>query len=64
MSLVERYVNAMKRGDTDHCIEIEMAHGLFGYPPEIVSAGLAAADAGGDAYLGALDYIDNMENPA
>jgi len=50
------YAEAMVRGDTDACLRIEQAHGLYGYPPELVSAGLAAIDQGGDAHR-AIDAI-------
>lgn len=49
MSILSDYNKAMIRGDIDACIAIEQEHDLYGYPPEVVSIGLAAADRGMDA---------------
>lgn len=46
--LLKQYADAMRDGDHGRCIQIEQTHGLYGYPPEIVSAGLAAIDRGED----------------
>lgn len=48
MSELQRYVKALVAGNTNVCIDIEQKHGLYGYPPEIVSVGLKAVDAGND----------------
>lgn len=42
----KRYHDAMIAGNTNACIRIEQEFGLFGYPPEMVSVGLKAADEG------------------
>lgn len=46
--LLSIYTAAMIHGDADTCIRIEEAHGLFGYPPEMVSVALKAIDEGAD----------------
>lgn len=43
---LQRYTEAMMRGDNDAAYRIECIHGLDGYPPEIVSIGLKAYDEG------------------
>jgi hypothetical protein len=57
MSHLQSYVRAMIAGDTDRCIRIEQFHQLYGYPPELVSVGLKAADEGGNALEAVADYI-------
>lgn len=47
-TLLSIYTAAMIHGDLDTCIRIEEAHGLFGYPPEMVSVALKAIDDGMD----------------
>lgn len=51
------YMKAMIAGQVDACIRIEQRHGLFGYPPEIVSVGLAAADKGEDVHAAVDAYL-------
>lgn len=53
----KRYHDAMIAGNTDACIRIEQEFGLFGYPPEMVSAGLKAADKGQDVDAAIESYI-------
>lgn len=53
----KRYHDAMVRGDTDTCIRIEQKHGLFGYPPEIVSVALNALDNNQDPNKAIEEYI-------
>ncbi|XTQ92591.1 hypothetical protein ACQR5W_11770 [Xanthomonas sacchari] len=43
---LEAYTKAMCAGQLSTCMRIEQRHGLYGYPPEVVCAGLAAADRG------------------
>ena len=38
-------------------IRIEKTHGLYGYPPEVVSAGLQGFDRGEDPVQAAEDYM-------
>lgn len=55
------YVDAMKRGDVDACIRIEQRHDLFGYPPELVSVGLAAIAEGREP-AGAIEaHLEELE---
>ena len=44
MSELKQYAAAMRNGDHDTCIAIEERHGLYGYPPELVSTVLASID--------------------
>lgn len=44
------YAKAMVSGASNVCIYIESKHGLAGYPPEIVSAALAAGAEGRDIW--------------
>ena len=46
MSDLQRYTDAMAANHLDECIRIEQQFGLYGYTPEIVSVGLAAAEKG------------------
>ena len=62
MKVAEQYVNAMNRGDLNACIRIEKEHGLYGYPPELVSIGLAAHDEGRDPGDAIDDYTDIREH--
>lgn len=54
---VQRYVRAMIDSDLDTLIRIEQEHGLFGYPPEIVTIGLRAIADGKDAHEAIDTYI-------
>jgi len=47
-SETNRYFQAMSRNDLTTLVAIEKRHDLYGYPPNIVSIGLAAFDAGED----------------
>jgi hypothetical protein len=58
MSIGAAYIKAMIAGRDGECGRIEQAHGLYGYPPEIVSVGLAAVDEGRDASQAIDDYIN------
>lgn len=55
----KRYAEAMMANHLPTLVAIEQEHGLYGYPPEVVSVGLAAYDRGEevgqavDRYLGA-----------
>lgn len=57
----ELYFRAMQRNDLTTLVSIEQQHGLYGYPPNVVSVGLLAFDNGEDvgkavdAYLGLND---------
>lgn len=46
--MAQQYADAMREGDHARCIQIEQRQGLYGWPPEIVSVGLAAIDRGED----------------
>ena len=46
--MAQQYADAMRDGDHARCIQIEQRQGLYGWPPEIVSVGLAAIDRGED----------------
>jgi hypothetical protein len=54
---LERYNNAMKRGDIDTCIAIEETYGLFGYTPELVSVGLRAIESDIDPHEAVHEYV-------
>lgn len=57
MSDLETYILAMRAGHIDACIQIEQRHGLFGYPPEVVTVGLSAIDSGEDVYAAVDAYL-------
>ena len=57
MPSLEDYSAAMRKGDVDRCIAIEVLHGVYGYPPELVSVALAAADKGEDVDAAVEAYI-------
>ena len=48
--LSEQYAAAMRLGNHELCFAIERRHALDGYPPELVSIGLLALEAGQDPY--------------
>lgn len=48
--LSEQYAAAMVAGHSGVCFEIERKQGLDGFPPELVSVGLQALEAGQDPY--------------
>jgi hypothetical protein len=54
---------AMVAGQDRVCIAIEQEHGLFGYPPELVSVGLRAIDEGKDADEAIDAYINRPLTP-
>lgn len=47
-SELARYARAMRNGIHSTLVAIEQKHGLYGYPPELVSIGLKAIDEGLD----------------
>jgi hypothetical protein len=53
-----KYARAMIAGADKTCAAIERVHGLYGYPPELVSVGLKAFDEGRDAEQAVEDYIN------
>lgn len=59
MSVTESYNKAMMNGDIDMCITLEQDFGLYGYPPQIVSIGLAAFDAGEDVHQAVSDFFNS-----
>lgn len=63
MSHAQRYMQAMIAGRDHVCIAIEQEHGLFGYPPELVSVGLRAIDEGKDADDAIDAYINRPQSP-
>lgn len=48
MGIAQQYLDAMRDGDHARCIRIEEQNGLYGYPHELVSTGLAEIEAGRD----------------
>lgn len=58
MSALLSYMGAMIRGRVDICTSIEIKYDLFGYSPEVVSIGLAAADRGQDVHEAVKDYLN------
>lgn len=57
MTILSSYMEALASNDTQECIAIEQDHGLYGYPPEIVSVGLKAIDMGLDPDAAIDDFI-------
>lgn len=54
------YMSALIRSDPgglQECVRIEKKHHLYGYPPELVSIGLAAADKGEDPVHAVERYV-------
>lgn len=51
------YANAMRRDDLNACVSIEKRWGLFGYDPQTVSVGLAAASAGRDVDIAVAAHL-------
>ena len=60
-SLLEQYCNAMRYGSPDTCIHIEQKTGLFGYPPELVTLGLAAIRDGKDPHEAIDAYVEGEQ---
>ncbi len=60
MSFLVQYTRAMAAGHLDTCIAIERAHDLYGYPPQLVSVGLKAADEGKDPVEAVEVYIEEQ----
>ena len=58
MSLSEQYFKHMLAGNSEAAYHMERKYALDGYPPELVSAGLAAIDAGEDPLDAILDYAE------
>lgn len=52
-----KYMRAMIAGADRTCSAIERVHGLYGYPPEIVSVGLKAFDEGRDVEAAIEAYL-------
>lgn len=61
MSVLRAYVKAMRGGHDFVCSAIEREHGLYGYPPEMVSVALNAIDDGLDPDEAITDYIDGKD---
>lgn len=57
----ETYFKAMASGNHATCIRIEERHGLYGYPPEIVSVGLNAVAEGKDAHEAIEAYMQESQ---
>ena len=49
-TLSEKYAQAMRAGNCGICYDIERRAALDGFPPELVSVGLLALEAGEDPY--------------
>ena len=58
MSILNQYSEAMMANDLDILIRIEKDNDVFGYPPEIVSIGLAAIDKGECHYEAIDNYLE------
>lgn len=58
MKLSEQYARAMRAGNNDLCFSIERSQGLDGFPPELVSVGLLALEAGRDPYAAIGERFD------
>lgn len=56
-NLLELYCDAMRHGATEICIQIEQETELFGYPPELVTLGLAALRDGKDPHEAIETYV-------
>ena len=57
MNAASAYIKAMIAGRDIECGRIEQEHGLYGYPPEIVSIGLNAVDEGRDPHAAIDAYV-------
>jgi hypothetical protein len=57
----QRYVHAMINSDHDTLVRIEQKHGLFGYPPEVVTIGLRAIADGKDGHAAIDAHIDGEQ---
>lgn len=55
--LSEQYGHAIVMGHLGVAFEIEKAQGLDGFPPELVSVGLQALEAGQDPYKAIEKYM-------
>lgn len=58
----ERYTRAMIDSDLAALVRIEQMHGLYGYPPEIVSVGLHAVAEGKDAHAAIDAYLEGAQS--
>lgn len=58
---LEQYCDAMRRGTDAVCIRIEKETGLFGYPPELVTLGLAAIREGKDPHEAIDAYVEGEQ---
>lgn len=58
---LQGYIDALRINDLDTLCAIELEHGLYGYPPEVVGVGLAAVDRGGDAQAAVDEYISRKD---
>lgn len=56
------YAKAIRQGNFDACVAIEQRHGLYGYPPDLVSIGLSAIANGKDAHEAIEQHIYGGEN--
>lgn len=57
----DAYAKAMAEGLHDVCMAIEKRYDLFGYPPYLVSIGLAAACEGRDALNAVEAHLDGCQ---
>lgn len=64
MSILKQYTEAMIAGQHVRCAHIEQCHDMYGYPPEIVSIGLAAIDDGKDGHEAIDAYINGEQQCA
>jgi hypothetical protein len=62
MNLVTDYTRAMMREDLKVASMIEQETGLYGYPPELVSVGLAALDSDKCPYAAIDAYTANADD--
>lgn len=57
MSVTQDYNAALISDDHWRLRQIETEHDLFGYPPQLVSVGLAAVDAGKDPHEAIEEFL-------
>lgn len=58
----QRYAHAMRFGHAGVLIAIEQEHGLFGYPPELVSVGLQAIERGEEPHAAIEEYTKDPDH--
>jgi hypothetical protein len=59
----QKYLNAMLNNRDHICADIESHFGLYGYPPEVVSVALRAADDGEDVDAAVIACLSGELSP-